>query len=70
MLTGHHFGWATWSLGNLCVAWWSGIDIRYLPNLGLAMRMSNPKLHQKFIFASGHSILTFAGEPAEKDANV
>ena len=46
--------------------WWSGFDIRYSPSRALAKRMSNPKLHQHPMFASGPMILTFANVAAEK----
>jgi hypothetical protein len=44
-------------------AQWSGFDIRYLPSREFGVRMSNPKLHQHFILASGPLILTFAKHP-------
>ena len=47
-------------------AWWSGFDIRYPLRRESAKRMSNPKLHQNLIFASGPLILTFAKVAAEK----
>src|SRR5690242_9196806 len=50
---------------NSCMARrWSGFDIRYSPGREFAKRMSNPKLHQNLIFASGPLILTFAKVPA------
>jgi hypothetical protein len=46
---------------------WSGFDIRYPPSRGLTKRMSNPKLHQEFIIASGPFDSTFAKVAAEKE---
>ena len=43
---------------------WSGFDVRYPADRGLAVRTSNPKLHCLINLASGPSILTFANTPA------
>jgi hypothetical protein len=45
-------------------AWWGAFDIRYPATAGFPMRMSNPKLHQESMFASGPLNLTFAKVPA------
>jgi hypothetical protein len=57
-----HDGEKIWGslMREMLPCWWSGFDIRYPPSRKRAKRMSNPKLHQKPIFASGPSILTFA----------
>src|SRR3984957_16517471 len=39
---------------------WSGFDVRCRSSRESVERMSNPKLHQKPIFAGGPLILTFA----------
>jgi len=43
---------------------WSGFDIRHEPRRGIVRRMSNPKLHENALLASGPLILTFAREAA------